>query len=831
MLLYLYTILFLCKSNQYLLTYGIKIILTTFNQTPTPLLTSSTSEASLTANIYYANGWKSTRSEYLAEPRDANSPPRLGEPNSPSTNNNSNSASASLQAVSPPNINQFIKSNVPVNAAYKVASSLAQASKIAASNSALKFIVVSDGEHHAVFEKGATKAALQQTLGNSTWGANFKNYVPMVAFDKGSIDITSSFTEAVKIAGKLKLGVEFSSESTHNISNTVLVPMGVKYIHGNDSALTAKGISSGQSIMRLYRGISDIEVDGFTLNLNHANGVDGILVTNANGVNIHDINFVNGLSRAINIYTSAGDVKNVVIENNTVSTSAGTAANKGSAYGFYISNTLDFPAQYKNLNNPIWQQFIADGTVAKNPHTISGVKISNNQIDGGYYGINLSGVSNSEVSNNAITNNMRNISLQNNASGNIIKGNYLSESTSSSIHVAYNSDNNKIHNNTIVSKNATGQSILQAYQGSDNNAFINNSIEILNKTGPGWAMYAGTGSNGTTFKGNIVDTPVSHAVVGVEAIWDSNSTKKEPGSLMIHPAKDPRVSSKPITYNGGTGTIDDVSVDGNIFLPKYAYRPFLYVGADKSTGATGKKNIIGHVTDLSFSGNKIFGTAYSEFIRIHENGASVKNMVNQNNSILKFSADHYVGTAKSDTFFVDHVKDVVTDKVYSDSDTVYSSVSYTLSKGVENLHLIGQTAIIGNGNNSHNILTGNAYNNVLKGFAGNDQLIGGYGSDTLTGGLGKDTFVFDAPVNGQVDRITDFSVSEDKIALSKAIFGKLSGDWFAEDKTASAIDTRIIQNNNKLYYDADGSGKYFQPIQFAELHANLPLTQNHFELI
>ena len=109
MLLYLYTILFLCKSNQYLLTYGIKIILTTFNQTPTPLLTSSTSEASLTANIYYANGWKSARSEYLAEPRDANSPPRLGEPNSPSTNNNSNSASASLQAVSPPNINQFIK--------------------------------------------------------------------------------------------------------------------------------------------------------------------------------------------------------------------------------------------------------------------------------------------------------------------------------------------------------------------------------------------------------------------------------------------------------------------------------------------------------------------------------------------------------------------------------------------------------------------------------------------------------------------------------------------------------------------------------------------------
>ena len=97
--------------------------------------------------------------------------------------------------------------------------------------------------------------------------------------------------------------------------------------------------------------------------------------------------------------------------------------------------------------------------------------------------------------------------------------------------------------------------------------------------------------------------------------------------------------------------------------------------------------------------------------------------------------DTMIGGAGNDTYVVDNAGDVVTESVGQGTDTVQSSVTYTLGANVENLTLTGAAAINATGNTLDNILTGNSGNNMLSGGAGND---------TMIGGLGNDTYVVDA---------------------------------------------------------------------------------------
>lgn len=66
----------------------------------------------------------------------------------------------------------------------------------------------------------------------------------------------------------------------------------------------------------------------------------------------------------------------------------------------------------------------------------------------------------------------------------------------------------------------------------------------------------------------------------------------------------------------------------------------------------------------------------------------------------------------------------------------------------------------------NDLLDGGVHNDLLVGGADADTLIGGQGADTMTGGGGADVFRFvsryDA-INPYIDRITDFSLAQDKL--------------------------------------------------------------------
>jgi serralysin len=143
------------------------------------------------------------------------------------------------------------------------------------------------------------------------------------------------------------------------------------------------------------------------------------------------------------------------------------------------------------------------------------------------------------------------------------------------------------------------------------------------------------------------------------------------------------------------------------------------------------------------------------------------------------------------------------------------------------------------GNDAKNTLQGGAGNDNLNGGKGDDRLYGGAGSDVLTGGSGKDAFVFDtAPVSGEVDRVTDFSVKDDTFWLSRWAFGALSNkgtlakSFFKVGSAAADGNDFIIYDKGTglLSYDADGAGAG-EAVAFAQLKSGLALTYKDFLVI
>ena len=127
-------------------------------------------------------------------------------------------------------------------------------------------------------------------------------------------------------------------------------------------------------------------------------------------------------------------------------------------------------------------------------------------------------------------------------------------------------------------------------------------------------------------------------------------------------------------------------------------------------------------------------------------------------------ADKLLGGTGNDTYVVDNAGDIVTENANEGTDTINSSISYTLGANVENLTLTGMSAINGTGNTLNNVLIGNTGNNVLDGGAGADTLQGGQGNDSLLGGVGNDTYIF--ALGWGNDTLTDYDTAANTDVIS-----------------------------------------------------------------
>lgn len=176
------------------------------------------------------------------------------------------------------------------------------------------------------------------------------------------------------------------------------------------------------------------------------------------------------------------------------------------------------------------------------------------------------------------------------------------------------------------------------------------------------------------------------------------------------------------------GGIDTVISTIDYILPGLFENLFLTDTAQNATG-----NILGNTLKGNDQNNALYGLAGNDVL---DGGAG---------------ADFMVGGIGNDTYWVDDSSDFASEKENEGTDTIISSIDYSLDAFIENLTLAGD-ALEGDGNSSINVLQGNSHANILSGFsgadglyglAGNDVLDGGIGADNMYGGTGDDTYVVD----------------------------------------------------------------------------------------
>jgi Ca2+-binding RTX toxin-like protein len=249
------------------------------------------------------------------------------------------------------------------------------------------------------------------------------------------------------------------------------------------------------------------------------------------------------------------------------------------------------------------------------------------------------------------------------------------------------------------------------------------------------------------------------------------------------------------------------------------------VTVDLGSGATGG----GASGDTLFGIENLRGSAFADLLT----GDAGNNILNDGGF---GGADTLTGGGGNDTYSVYNAGTVVVEGVGGGNDRISAGVDYVLASGVSVEYLNTTSLHAGYAVD----LTGNEFAQIVRGNDGANVLDGAGGNDFLVGMGGADTFRFSTALGaGNVDKITDFSVTDDQIQLDSTIFtalgtGALDASAFKDNFLAPRdADDRIFYNSNtgSLFYDADGSGNAFAAVKFATLTPGLAITAADFIVV
>jgi Ca2+-binding RTX toxin-like protein len=303
----------------------------------------------------------------------------------------------------------------------------------------------------------------------------------------------------------------------------------------------------------------------------------------------------------------------------------------------------------------------------------------------------------------------------------------------------------------ITNVNGTGNTLANTLIGNANN-------NTLNGGGGADTMNGGDG-NDTYIVDNAGDVVIEGATGGSDTIYATMSyslTGKYVESLFLMGTDNINASGNGgdnlIVGNSGNNVINGGA--GNDTMNGGAGDDIYYVDSSLDVvveGDGGGTDTIYSAISYSLGGRYVEKLFLTGTANINATGNAGDNLLvgNDGNNTINggAGADSMNGGNGNDTYYVDNALDVVVEGSGGGTDTVISTISYSLSGSyVENLTLTGNANINTTGNGLANTLIGNTGSNTLNGGSGNDILIGGGGNDIFYFGAGSGA-----------DTVTDFS--------------------------------------------------------------------------
>jgi Ca2+-binding RTX toxin-like protein len=259
------------------------------------------------------------------------------------------------------------------------------------------------------------------------------------------------------------------------------------------------------------------------------------------------------------------------------------------------------------------------------------------------------------------------------------------------------------------------------------------------------------------------------------------------------------VENLKLAFNGGsingTGNNLDNLIDGNFSANILNGKE----GNDIIYGSSGNDQLIGEGgNDMLYGGNnndQLMGGVGADFLDGELGDDDLKGESGNDilyggggNDVLDggIGLDLMVGGSGDDVYTRNNSGDMIEELASGGTDTVYSSIHYTLDAYIENAVLLGDRNLNLKGTIFANTLTGNQGQNILDGGAGADYLQGGLGNDIykMGRGYGIDTII-------ENDNTT---ANRDQLRFSQNVAADQL--WFTQ--VGNNLEVSIIGTNDKV---------------------------------